>query len=226
MKITFSDNISSNDHIVFVTFDKKSFLKSKFLDKTKKDLVVGYLKQNTKNNSDIFQTFFYSTAKGVSSFSLVVAKKISKNVEYEILSGKIISFLESRKIKNISLFLEDIKGKKIYDILENIVSGLCMKNYRFEKYKNFSKKDFQIQTIKISNALDQKNKQNLGKKIESLRGIFLTRDLVSEPANVLYPSKFVEMCNVLKKAGIKIDVFDEKKMQSLGMNALLGVAKG
>ena len=94
-------------------------------------------------------------------------------------------------------------------------------------HKNvLSRKDFQIQTIKICSALGQKDKQNLGKKIESLKGIFLTRDLVSEPSNVLYPSKFVEVCNVLKKAGIKIDVLDEKKMKSLGMNALLGVAQG
>ena len=43
-----------------------------------------------------------------------------------------------------------------------------------------------------------------------VKGIFLTRDLVSEPANVLYPSKFVDICNVLKKSGVKTEVLDEK----------------
>ena len=59
-----------------------------------------------------------------------------------------------------------------------------------------------------------------------LDGIFLTRDLVSEPANVLYPQKFVEFCNDLKKVGVEIQIFDEKKLKTLGMNALLGVAQG
>ena len=56
--------------------------------------------------------------------------------------------------------------------------------------------------------------------------MFLTRDLVSEPANILFPEKFVDVCKVLKKVGITIEVFDEKKLKSLGMNALLGVAQG
>ena len=46
---------------------------------------------------------------------------------------------------------------------------------------------------------------------KELKGTFLTRDLVSEPANILYPSKFVEICNVLKKSGVIIDVLDEKR---------------
>ena len=50
--------------------------------------------------------------------------------------------------------------------------------------------------------------------------------MVSEPANILYPTKFVEFCNVLKKVGVTIEVLDEKKMKSLGMNALLGVSQG
>ena len=45
-------------------------------------------------------------------------------------------------------------------------------------------------------------------------GIYLTRDLVSEPANVLYPEKFVQLCNVLKKVGIKTEVLDEKKKKT------------
>ncbi len=59
-----------------------------------------------------------------------------------------------------------------------------------------------------------------------VKGIYLTRDLVSEPANELYPEKFVQLCDVLKKVGIKTEVLDEKKIKSLGMNALMGVAQG
>ena len=43
---------------------------------------------------------------------------------------------------------------------------------------------------------------------------------------MLYPEKFVSYCNKLKKVGVKIEVFDEKKLKAIGMNALLGVAQG
>ena len=91
-----------------------------------------------------------------------------------------------------------------------ILCGLFLKDYRFEKYKTISRKDFKISSLKLATKLSSSEKKDLEKKINSLKGIFLTRDLVSEPANVLYPSKFVDYCTKLKKEGMKIEVFDEK----------------
>ena len=56
--------------------------------------------------------------------------------------------------------------------------------------------------------------ERLNEKVKNLNGIFLTRDLVSEPANILYPQKFVEYCKVLKNVGIEVQIFDEKKLKS------------
>jgi len=56
--------------------------------------------------------------------------------------------------------------------------------------------------------------------------VFFTRDLVSEPANVLYPESFMKEVSALEKLGVEIDVLDEKEMKKLGMGALLGVAMG
>lgn len=58
-------------------------------------------------------------------------------------------------------------------------------------------------------------------------GVELTRELVTEPANVIYPESFVErVADRLKDAGIKLRLLDEKEMAALGMGALLGVAQG
>ena len=57
-------------------------------------------------------------------------------------------------------------------------------------------------------------------------GIELTRNLVTLPANILNPKKFVDEISKLKKIGLKIDIFNEKKLKKLGMNALLGVGQG
>jgi leucyl aminopeptidase len=58
-------------------------------------------------------------------------------------------------------------------------------------------------------------------------GLSLTRELVTEPANVVYPVSFVERCQkAMEGLDIAVEVLDEKQMGELGMNALLGVAQG
>ena len=57
-------------------------------------------------------------------------------------------------------------------------------------------------------------------------GVALTRELVSEPANIIYPESFVERCQHLAELGVKISVLDRPAMEALGMGALLGVAQG
>lgn len=58
------------------------------------------------------------------------------------------------------------------------------------------------------------------------QGAAFTRELVSEPGNVLYPESFVARCRDLAALGIEISVLDERDMANLGMGALLGVAQG
>jgi leucyl aminopeptidase len=65
------------------------------------------------------------------------------------------------------------------------------------------------------------------RKAALLDGISFTRELVTEPANILYPESFVERCRKkMEKIGIEIEILDEKQMAELGMGALLGVAQG
>jgi len=57
-------------------------------------------------------------------------------------------------------------------------------------------------------------------------GTFFTRDLVSEPANVLYPESYTDRLVALSDLGLEVSVLDEDDMQRLGMNALLSVGQG
>jgi leucyl aminopeptidase len=58
-------------------------------------------------------------------------------------------------------------------------------------------------------------------------GVEFTRELVTEPANVIYPESFVERARArLAGTGVGIRVLDEQEMAALGMGALLGVAQG
>ena len=57
-------------------------------------------------------------------------------------------------------------------------------------------------------------------------GVAFTRELVSEPANIIYPESFVERCSVLADAGVTVESYDVAQMTELGMGALLGVGQG
>ncbi len=57
-------------------------------------------------------------------------------------------------------------------------------------------------------------------------GVVLARDLVNEPANILYPEEFARRTTALRKLGIAVEVLDTAAMKKLGMNALLGVGQG
>jgi leucyl aminopeptidase len=58
-------------------------------------------------------------------------------------------------------------------------------------------------------------------------GVEFTRELVSEPANVIYPESFVARCKErFKGTGVELAVLDEDEMRKLGMGALLGVSQG
>jgi leucyl aminopeptidase len=57
-------------------------------------------------------------------------------------------------------------------------------------------------------------------------GVFLARDLVNEPANVLGPEEFAARARDLSSHGLEVEVLDVAAMAELGMGALLGVGQG
>ena len=57
-------------------------------------------------------------------------------------------------------------------------------------------------------------------------GTFFARDLVSEPGNILHPDEYARRLKSLSKDGLKVNIYDEKKLKKLGMHALLGVGQG
>ena len=57
-------------------------------------------------------------------------------------------------------------------------------------------------------------------------GVFTARDLVFEPANILYPVEFAKRCQALENTGLEIEVLDQAALEKIGMGALIGVGQG
>jgi len=77
--------------------------------------------------------------------------------------------------------------------------------------------------LKSKNIINQKTRSKLN---AILSGVNFTRDLVSEPGNILHPDEYAKRLLKLKTYGLKITVYDEKKLKKLGLNALVGVGQG
>ena len=126
--------------------------------------------------------------------------------------------------KNDFLVNSDSINCKIENFVGHFLHGLKLKSYEFNIYK--SKKDKRLVFI---NVIGNKNKisalnQSRFKALEE--GTFFARDLVSEPGNILHPDEYSKRLSSLKKYGLKINIYDDRKLKKLGMNALLGVGQG
>ncbi len=237
MKINFENHSEQKYHLVIISPDNKKVNSNNHLDKSSEEILNSYLAGKTQEK-EITETFLYKNIQNyqkktefVSQFTYVrFAHSKDTSIQHAFF-GRLLSYLESKKTKKVMILFNknfDDKQQK-EEIIENLLIGFKLKDYRFEKYKNVSKKDFKIDEVRIlgyDGKYSSELERNIKHKIKYLDGIFLTRDLVSEPANVLYPQKFVEFCKDLKKVGVEIQIFDEKKLKALGMNALLGVAQG
>ncbi|HEY0052609.1 MAG TPA: leucyl aminopeptidase, partial [Caulobacteraceae bacterium] len=100
--------------------------------------------------------------------------------------------------------------------------------YRFDKYltKQPADKKVSVTTVRIV-AADVAAAEAAFAPLNAVAdGVVFARDLVSEPANVIYPESYAERVRGLSKLGLEIEVLGEADMAKLGMNTLLGVGQG
>ena len=113
------------------------------------------------------------------------------------------------------------------DVL-SIAEGALLRSYRFDKYrtKEPETKKPTLKNLAIASKDVASTEAAFAARAKVVDGVFLTRDLVSEPANILYPESFAEHIKTLSSLGVDVEVLDEKAMSKLGMGSLLSVGQG
>ena len=106
--------------------------------------------------------------------------------------------------------------------------GIQLASYRFDRYRTTEKPEKKPSVTKVSiAAADPKASAKAHKALSGLAdAICYARDLVTEPANILYPEEYARRVKELAKLGLEIEVLGEKEMKKLGMGSLLGVGQG
>lgn len=119
-----------------------------------------------------------------------------------------------------------IDGVSDGQIAANVALGAKLRSYRFDKYRTKEQNKPKITDFKVMTSNEAEAKDAYEPMHAVSEGVFLTRDLIAEPANVLYPETFVGIAEKLEDIGIEVQVLDMKQMEELGMGMLIGVAQG
>lgn len=156
--------------------------------------------------------------------------------EEELDGGKIRIALtkalkKARELKAQNIFVGFINTEKLpyEDVVKAIIEGLRFGDYRFDKYKT-DKKEKEILDICLggvpSDRLDEAE-EYMREANNIAHATILARNLVNEPANVLYPETLAEEAvEYGKQFGFEVEVFDELQIDELKMDAFLSVAEG
>ena len=114
------------------------------------------------------------------------------------------------------------------DRVADIALGARLRAYAFDRYKTKRKEEEeQAGELKLSVAVANGSAamKSFAAREAVANGVLIARDLVNEPANVLYPEEFARRALALKKLGVAVEVLDVEQMKKLGMNALLAVGQ-
>jgi leucyl aminopeptidase len=106
--------------------------------------------------------------------------------------------------------------------------GVRLASYRFDRYRTTEKADRKPSVTSLVVAVaDPDGARAADAPLQGLaEGVVFARDLVTEPANILYPESFARRVKELSRLGLEVEILGEKEMAALGMGALLGVGQG
>ena len=146
------------------------------------------------------------------------------------LGGNLVAHLNGagESAATFALDLGDGAKLKPEDAASNLAFGAALRSYRFSKYRTTQKPEQKpsLATVTVMTegpGAAKKAYRALGATAEA---VCFTRDLVSEPANTLYPETLAQQAASLSEFGVTVEIIDENRMRELGMGALLAVGQG
>ena len=222
LKINYLDRKKSSDknQAIFVNIDSKiSEFKGNFDDKINQK-IINFLKsnKNTKKNKITSLNLEFDQ-----KLIIILITKKNDELDSEKLGAMFYNFVKNNEINDVFIYgpLSFLQPEKYTINCSSFIHGAELKSYEFNLYKTNKKN--KIINFNIY-KLDIYDKE---KKLDSiLNGVNFTKDLVSEPGNILHPDEYTKRLLKLKKIGLKVTVYDEKKLKKMGCNALLGVGQG
>ncbi|HEY2891390.1 MAG TPA: leucyl aminopeptidase [Dongiaceae bacterium] len=148
----------------------------------------------------------------------------------QAIGGRVVAAMNAAGEHAVAIAADEIGGLKfsLAEAAAEIAYGARLRGYRFDKYRTREKPEQKPSLKRFTIMLDDPSaaKRAYEPREKVGDGVFMTRDLVSEPANVIFPESLAEETKKLSALGVDVEVLGEKQMKKLGMGALLGVGQG
>jgi leucyl aminopeptidase len=172
----------------------------------------------------LFET--YVEAAGVRRLLLVGVGQGSLE-DYEKAGASIAAKLQTSGESEAHIDLRGLVLSPSADAVARFAAGAVLRSWRYDVYRTklTEKQKPTLNSLTLIGAA-QGAEAAWARQEAIAKGVALTRELVTEPANILYPESFVARCQRLKDLGIEITVLGQKEMAELGMGSLLGVNQG
>lgn len=140
---------------------------------------------------------------------------------------------EAMALKETSVHMKMIKTEKLCfeGAVKAILEGAALTNYKFDKYKTAKKEENKEIEEFIIYGLSEDQIEKAESALEEaealITGNIIARDLVNEPANVIYPETLADKAKEIgQEAGFEVEVFNKEDIEKLDMKAFLEVGKG
>jgi leucyl aminopeptidase len=149
---------------------------------------------------------------------------------WEEIGGALVPHLNGAGETAAAIVVETVSAVPVAtaEAAARLALGARLRGYRFDRYRTKEKPEQRpsLEHLAVMTAAVDEARRAFTPLEATAEAVSFTRDLVSEPGNVIYPETLAAAAQRLADFGIKVEVLDDNEMKKLGMNALLGVAQG
>ncbi len=236
MKINFSERSATTTDkavIFLVGEDKKLSTEAQAIDKKANGLLTKAM-ASANFSGKRGKYLAVNLAQGArADYAILAGTGATKSLDetaLENIGGGLVPQLNSLRVASATLVVESAKVGNVSaaDAAARIANGVRLRAYDFSKY--FTKKTADEKPTLKSFTVALAGAKAAAKPYAHLSavsdGVLFTRDLVSEPANIINPETLAEQCKTLEKLGVDVEILGEEEMYKLGFGALLGVGQG
>jgi leucyl aminopeptidase len=227
MQIRFADRRPEGDYALVLPVAGKDRKTLASLGAAQQAVNAGLDRQRFEGDASSTAELFFDDGGSVRRLLVVGTGSGSPSEAAEKLGGNAAAKLQTSGDQTAVIDLTGLGYDA--DSAARVALAAALRSWRYDRYRT-TLKDKQKPTLTetVIVGADAGAEQRYTSRWEPVvAGSDLTRELVTEPANIIYPESFVERVKAsLEGSGVEIEVLDKAAMEKLGMGALLGVAQG
>ena len=227
MNINFYNNITNKKNPTIIVVSKPSdlFNVNKF-PLLLKDIILSLKNVNnisSKLSSSKITKLNIIVNNEILDFVIVKADNFSK-YKAQLDGSLLYKNISDNKYEDINVIISRNILNKKNNYANDFLTGMAIRSFKFDKY--FSDEKNKEKNLTLNVLRDKKFINKFKYDLNLVNSINETKNLISEPGNILYPDSYAKRCLKLKKYGLKIKILNANQLEKIGMRALLGVAQG